>query len=428
MVSNSWPVPSMACVVERVAVDGDDEEVNDCVGERRPRAGRAELAHALPAPARDDVRDAVDRVEPLVVVVVAGQHERHVVSGQDRHEPLVESRVVAVLARRVRRLVAVHDRPGQLVRGQIGFEPGSLRLAAPLGVEHDEVNVPPVVRVPALDAGRAAVLGQHEHLPEGCAVVGVVLVVSARREDRPLREDRRVDTEKPTLELGQQTVVVRNVAQVNQEVERNGLELLEQRALVAAAAARISERDELHAPHRARRRRALERRGRGDRLAVLKDGVAVGRVRLEAGDGCRPLEGAAGAQHAWLHHRRKSLRLRAVRPRDEDRRRRSFVRGPDDDRLLRGHPLQVRRARQRLRVDCRLRLARNARARDVAVAGRHARDRRRAEIAGVIGGEPARLVARTARERQGKQGNQSDQGPRDARADARRRVLHGPRD
>ena len=141
----------------------------------------------------------------------------------------------------------VDDRPGQLVGGQVGLQPGGLGRAGPLGVERDEVDVAPVVRIPALDAVGAAVFGQHEHLTERRGVGGLVFVVAAGREHRPRRQQRRVDAEELALEVAERAAVVGDVAGVDHEVERDGLDLLEQRPLVAAAAARVAQREELDA-------------------------------------------------------------------------------------------------------------------------------------------------------------------------------------
>jgi len=88
----------------------------------------------------------------------------------------------------------------------------------------------------------------------------------------------------------------------------------------------------------------------------------------------------------------------AVRRLDEHRCRCAGDGRPDDDRFMRGHALQIRRAR-----DGRLAraFARQVRARSAVRDGRDACHRRVADVTGACRCDAARLVGRAAREHQG---------------------------
>ena len=137
-----------------------------------------------------------------------------------------------MLARRERRPVEVDDGPRLAAGGEIGVEPGRLGRAHPLGVEDDEMNVPVVIRIPALDSFRSAVLWQDEGLPEGGGVLRLVFVVAARRKDREVLQRVGVHRKEEPFELVAGAAFIGDVAQVNHEVERHRFELLEQLTLL----------------------------------------------------------------------------------------------------------------------------------------------------------------------------------------------------
>ncbi len=226
--------------------------------------------------------------------------------------------VAAMLARRERGFVPVHDRPGELVGRQIRVEPRSLHRTGPLGVQRDEVNVAPVVRVPAFDTIRSAVLGQDEHFPEGRRIRGVVLVVAAGREDGEVLEVVGVDPEEALLEGGTRAPVVRDVAGVNHEIEGNGRHLIAQRRLVVAAATGVAERDEPNGCAAAcgGRRPEAQPVGRG---APRLDVVTVDGVGHERRDGRQPLRGAGPEGRAGILRRQRARQDASTDRRHDDR-------------------------------------------------------------------------------------------------------------
>ena len=189
---------------------------------------------------------------------------------------------------------------------EIRVEPGRLHRPGSLGVEGDEVDVAPVEGVPALDAVRSAVLGEDEHLAEGSGISGVVLVVAAGRKDRKVLEVVGVDPEEAFLERGARAPVVRDVAGVKHEIERDRRHLIAQRRLIVAAAAGIAERDEAHGGAASRRGRGPEAETLGDRASRL-DVVTIDRVGRERSERRQPLRGARP------QHRARVLRRQRVR-------------------------------------------------------------------------------------------------------------------
>ena len=106
-----------------VADDVDVEELERPLGHGGERAA-SHLRGLAPTPA-DHVRHPVLRHDPLVVVVVAGEHEVDSAAGEEGGQG-VGARGAAVHPGRVRRMVQRHDLP-LVVRGGEGVvEPGQL--------------------------------------------------------------------------------------------------------------------------------------------------------------------------------------------------------------------------------------------------------------------------------------------------------------
>ena len=183
--------PSIAMYTKWATCDGEGAVLG---------AGRQASGAAPPAPG-DEIHGAARQVQPLVVVLVAGDDERHAVACERRHEGAPGRQVRPALARPERRAVDHGDDPRRPGGGQVRVEPAGLGRHQHLAVEHDHVQIAPVERVPALAPGVAAVLGQREGLAERRRVGGLVIVVAAGRKERRAAHDRRVDREQVALEL-----------------------------------------------------------------------------------------------------------------------------------------------------------------------------------------------------------------------------------
>ncbi len=157
----------------------------DRLGRVRGEVRGADRTRALAAATGDDVLDAVLRDHALVIVIVTGEHELHVVLLQHRRELGLQPGIRAVLARGVGRAVEIDDLPRLVGGGEIAIQPRDLGVVVRLRIERGEVHLTPVVRVPGV-AGRA---GEREHGAERRRIRGgVVLVVPRSGEERDRTE------------------------------------------------------------------------------------------------------------------------------------------------------------------------------------------------------------------------------------------------
>ena len=126
---------------------------------------------ASAAGADDEGADALERREPLVVVVVAGEDDVGTAAAERRPER-AEGGVRAVQAGAEARVMHVRDRAAGRIRGEIRGEPALLRRAAlaaaggaAVGVQDDDVPVAEVVGVVAASAGGGSRRSQPSALP-----------------------------------------------------------------------------------------------------------------------------------------------------------------------------------------------------------------------------------------------------------------------
>ena len=189
-------------------------------------SGALSVAHAVAAAAGDDVGDAVLGLEALVVVVVAGQHQvargalpasaRRTAGSPRRCRARPTSAAACARTRSSRAALAA----------RIRLQPGGLSAPVRSVSSATKWTSPQSYEYQRSTPARAAVLGQHEHLPKGGGVRGLVFVVAAGREDRPRRQQRRVDAEELALEVAPACRCRRRCRRCgSSRIERDGLDL-----------------------------------------------------------------------------------------------------------------------------------------------------------------------------------------------------------
>ena len=96
----------------------------------------------LPARSAHEVDDAFLRLDPLVEMVVAGEHDADVVLEEQRLEHLAQPLIRAVaVARRVERMVEVRDLPVLVRVLQLLLEPRDLLRVQVGALEREEPDV-----------------------------------------------------------------------------------------------------------------------------------------------------------------------------------------------------------------------------------------------------------------------------------------------
>ena len=209
------------------------------------------------------------------------------------------------------------DRPGSVARSEVCVEPTRLRVVDFLGVEHRDVDWTPVEGVPALATVGATVFEQGEHIAEGLAAVGIVVVVPGGGEERNAPQHVGVHVEEVPLELCQGAVLVGYVAVDQGEVESAVLDSVQDRELVAGLRAEVTKRDELHRAEVAGPGRRPEPSALGQRALGVAHLVTMQGVRIQALEYGFVLE-PVGKQNVRIHRGARFGGRRAVRKRDRD--------------------------------------------------------------------------------------------------------------
>ncbi len=279
------------------------------------------------------------------MVIVAGEHELDAVLHQGVLEDASRDQVGAVLApRRVQRVMHVGDLPRLVGIRQILGDPRALIFFDAVRVDRDEVHRTPIERVAPLDVV-AAIRRMLEDLEVGPASRRAEVVISCRQEERHRATELGVGVEEELLEALHRTVLVGDVADVEDELAGDGQELVTNHPLLRATRSRVAEDDEVDG--------RVEIIGRGakaggskDALPVAEERVTVGRGRNEPADPDAALDALGQEEGGDFFARRFDDEL-SIGVLDADHLL-ALGRGPQQRRGVGRDVLQIRSARQGL--------------------------------------------------------------------------------
>ena len=364
---------------EGSAFDRHPREVVHRLGMRREGA-RADRVHLLPAAAGGDVHRAlsrrddlvgVERLRPLVAVLVRHEDQVDAVRVEERDEVRADGQVAAVLgAARIDGVVEHDDLPGCRGRREVVIQEDVLRasgLGDRIAVQDDDVGIARVERIVVLAAGGVVRRGVEGVAPRRAARRLDVVIAEARPEDE-VADDVAVGREERGVEVLRRARVVDHVAGVEDEIGRRLQHRVADGQLGRAVASGVAEDEEADRPIRVV--------GPEHRFGAERDAVGERRVGI-----CRSRQEAIDRDRADRSDAARPQRREPVQRANGERARRRHVGVPDDGHRLPGQELQVRTAcqarghrgrRHRERENDQQRAPRRAGARTAALAGSHA--------------------------------------------------------